>query len=63
MFIILYRLNAAQYERDIIYKNISGTIILFSKNFLLYNLENPMYDESCNLAGLPKSMDELQSIV
>ena len=31
--IILYRLNAVQYEQGIIYKNISGTIILFSKNF------------------------------
>ena len=32
-FIILYGSNAAQDEPDIIYKNISGTIILFSKNF------------------------------
>ncbi len=32
-YIILYRPNATQYERGRIYKNISGTIILFSKNF------------------------------
>lgn len=31
--IILYRSNAAQYDPGKIYKNISGTIILFSKNF------------------------------